>query len=330
MNKDDLIVVCGAGGFLGGHLIGRLIRDGYTNIRAVGRRSPATWVQRHEGSREIVSDLTQSYSCETAVRDAQYVFNLAANVGGISFIKQSKVNCMMASLINTRLLQACADAGVKRYFYASSACVYQDNVAPNYESDAYPANPEPGYGWEKIWGEQLCQAFTSEGRLDTRIGRFFTLYGPRDANKKGKDHAPMALCRKFAEAKLLGRDSIEIHGRGDQIRSFLYVDDAVEGALRMMNTGYSLPVNLGNSEGTRINQLVDLLESLSGFKPKRIHNTDVPTGVRCRLSENGVCKSVLGWEPETTIKDGMDKTWRWAFDVVRQEIDSTELSLDAR
>lgn len=290
------IAVCGSNGYVGRALVASLQSQGH-EVREVAR-------PRH--------DLTNFEDCKSAVYGMNQVYNLAAKVGGIDFIQKSRLDCILSSRINTNLLMACRELGVQRYFFASSACVYPSNDFPIAENYAYPSRPEPGYGEEKLFGEQMCRAFREAGAVETRVARLFTLYGPGD-NKK-HNHAPAELCKKIALAKLLQHDSVEIWGNGNQTRSLLYIDDCVDGIQRVMNSGLIDPVNLSGSEGLSINRLADLIEEIAGVELVHKYRLSAVTGVAHRTSDNGKILRELGWEPPTKLRDGLEKTFRWWWD----------------
>jgi len=324
--SDNLIVVCGAGGFIGGHLVADLLRQGFTRIRAVDIKPIERWYQRWDGVKNLDSlDLRQLSSCRQSVEDANWVYNLAADMGGMGFIENNRALCMLSVLINTHLLQASLDAGVKRFFYASSACVYNHdkqadpNVTGLKEADAYPAMPEDGYGWEKLFSERMCRHFTEDFGLITRVARFHNVYGPLGTYDGGREKAPAAITRKVIEAKLSGHHEIEIWGSGEQTRSFMYIDDCVKGTQDIMHSEtIKFPINLGSSEKVSINQLVDVVEQIAGIKLKRKYNLDAPKGVNGRNSDNTLIQNMLGWEPSISLRIGMEKTYAWIYDQMKR------------
>lgn len=319
MNSEK-IVVCGAGGFIGGHLVADLLRQGHTDIRAVDLKPFDEWFQRFPQVENLQLDLRGRDECRQAVTGAGLVYNLAADMGGMGFIENNKALCMISVLINTHLLLAARDAGVRRFFFASSACVYaadkqvSPDVVPLKESDAYPAMPEDGYGWEKLFSERMCRHFREDFGLDTRVARYHNVYGPHGTYQGGREKAPAAICRKVIEAKLSGRHEIEIWGDGRQTRSFMYIDDCLKGTQAIMHSDILEPLNLGSSELVTINQLVDLVEDIAGVKLKRTYNLRAPKGVNGRNSDNTLIKRYLGWEPSIRLRDGLEKTYRWIYD----------------
>lgn len=313
------IVVCGAGGFIGGYLVKDLIKQGYTNIRAVDVKPIQKWYQKSSGVENLQLDLREREAADTALKGANVVYNLAADMGGMGFIESNRAFCMLNVLINTHLLQAAVKHNIKRYFFASSACVYasykQDkpDIEPLKESDAYPALPEDGYGWEKLFSERMCKNFTEDFGIQTKVARFHNVYGPHGSYEGGREKAPAAICRKVAQAKLSGNPKIEIWGDGNQTRSFTYIDDCVKGVQEIMFSDINEPINLGSSEMVTINQLVDIVEEIAGLKLQREYNLSAPRGVNGRNSDNTLIKSHLGWEPSVKLKDGLRETYEWIY-----------------
>ncbi|HEX6832117.1 MAG TPA: NAD-dependent epimerase/dehydratase family protein, partial [Rudaea sp.] len=271
MSAARTALVAGAGGFIGGHLTARLLRDGWS-VRAVDVRPLDAWAQRCERARNLILDLREPTACREAVEGCAWVFNLAADMGGMGFIETHRADCMLNVRITAQLIDAARHAGVERYFYASSACVYPANrqdrgdLPALREEDAYPADPEDGYGWEKLFGERLCRHFFEDFGFDARAGRLHNVYGPFGAWRGGREKAPAALCRKVLEARAMAQPRIEIWGDGSQVRSFLYVDDAVDGIMRLMESPVRGPLNIGSEERVSVDGLVDLLEALAGVR----------------------------------------------------------------
>jgi len=312
------ILVAGAGGFIGGHLVADLLRKGHKQIRAVDIKPFDEWYQRFPEVENLQLDLQLKDACERSASGIDQIYNLACNMGGMGFIENNRCLCMLSVLINTHLLMAAQKAGVKRYFYASSACVYaadkqtDPNITGLRESDAYPAMPEDGYGWEKLFSERLCRHFTEDFGLITRVPRFHNVYGPHGTYDGGREKAPAAVCRKVIAAKLAGKHEIEIWGNGEQTRSFMYIDDCIHGIdLIMHSDKVTFPINLGSTEKVSINQLVDIVEDIAGIKLKRRYNLSAPKGVNGRNSENTLIKKTLGWEPCIPLRVGMEKTYNW-------------------
>ncbi len=328
MSKESKVVVCGGGGFIGGHLVGELIKRGHTNIRSVDIKPFDEWYQRFGQAENVILDLQGLDACRKALEGASVVYNLAADMGGMGFIETHKCLCMLSVLINTHLCMAANEAKVQRFFYASSACVYNadkqrdENVTALKEEDAYPAMPEDGYGWEKLFSERMCRHFREDFGLQTRAARFHNVYGPFGTYDGGREKAPAAICRKVINAKLAGTNDIEIWGDGKQTRSFMYISDCLKG-IDMITFGHDVngrpvdvlePINLGSSELVSINQLVDMVEQIAGIKLKRKYKLDAPKGVNGRNSDNTHIHKLLGWEPDTRLRDGMEKTYRWIYD----------------
>ncbi len=318
--KNPEIVVCGGGGFIGGHLIADLRRQGVENLRAVDIKPLSGWYQQFDDVENMVLDLQDKAACEQALEGAQQVYNLASDMGGMGFIENNKCLCMLSVLINTHLLMAAQKAGADKYFFSSSACVYaadkqtDPNLTALREADAYPAQPEDGYGWEKLYGERMCRHFTEDFGLTTSVARYHNVYGPWGTYDGGREKAPAAVCRKVIAAKMSGRHEIEIWGDGNQTRSFMYIDDCLYGTQLMMERGIAGPLNVGSNEMVTINQLVDIVEEIAGVELKRSYNLKAPKGVNGRNSDNTLIKEIMGWEPSTPLREGMEKTYAWIYD----------------
>jgi nucleoside-diphosphate-sugar epimerase len=319
MDPGDRIVVCGAGGFIGGALVKYFHQQGFRNLRAVDKKPLGYWYQTTPGAENLCLDLSEEPSCRRAVEGAVEVYNLAADMGGMGFIERFRVECLRSILINTHLIEAAWRAGARRYFFSSSACAYNTDLqkSPDVvalkESDAYPAMAERGYGWEKLLSEMFCQEYWAERRLETHIARFHNVYGPWGTWDGGREKAPAAICRKVIAAKDTGDLRIEIWGDGAQTRSFMYIDDCVYGIDRIMHGDrlIATPINLGRSELISISDLVSLVESVAGVTLKRSHDLNAPRGVAGRNSDNTMIRSILGWEPGIPMKDGIPLTYRW-------------------
>jgi nucleoside-diphosphate-sugar epimerase len=318
--KKPLILVAGGGGFIGGHLVNRLRQRGDCRIRSVDIKPLDEWYQCFDDVENVVADLKDRSACDAACQQASEVYNLAADMGGMGFIENNRALCMLSVLINTHLLQAALEARTQRYFYASSACVYNADkqksadVVPLKEADAYPALPEDGYGWEKLFSERMCRHFREDFGLITRVARFHNVYGPLGTWEGGREKAPAAICRKVIEALTSGRHEIEIWGDGQQTRSFMYIDDCLDGIDRIMHSQIEEPINLGSSELVTINGLVDLVEEIADVRLKRRYKLDAPKGVNGRNSDNTLIKQYLGWEPSTRLRDGMERTYAWIYE----------------
>ena len=335
MSDKKLAVVAGGGGFIGGHLVGRLLADGYS-VRSVDVKPLDEWYQVHEQVENLELNLEEKALCYQATEGADEVFNLAADMGGMGFIENNKALCMLSSLIGTHMLMAARDLGVSRFFFSSSACVYaadkqtETQVTALREADAYPAMPEDGYGWEKLFTERMCRHFTEDFGLETRVARFHNVYGPLGTYDGGREKAPAAICRKIAQAKLSGRHEIEIWGDGEQTRSFMYIDDCVEGVRRLTDSDILEPLNVGSSELVTINELVTMVEGIAGVTVERRYDLSAPQGVRGRNSDNTRIQELLGWEPSISLLEGLAETYRWIHDELVQSGPSDRLVGDLR
>jgi GDP-D-mannose 3',5'-epimerase len=320
MAHDDLVLVTGAGGFIGGALVASLRNQGYRRIRAVDVKPPNHWYQRFEDVENLCQDLNDKQNCEIAAKGVRDIYNLAANMGGMGFIEKNKALCMLSVLINTQMLQAALKYGAARYFYSSSACVYNGDMQTSFEApllkeaDAYPALAEDGYGWEKLFSERMCRHFREDFGLYTRVARFHNVYGPWGTWFGGREKAPAAICRKVIEAKVTKKHEIEIWGAGNQTRSFMYIDDCLVGIQKIMNSEILEPINLGSSEAVSINQLTDIVEGIAGIRLERKYDLGAPKGVNGRNSDNTLIKKYLNWEPNLPLKTGMAKTYAWIYD----------------
>src|SRR3954465_15569045 len=269
------ILVCGAGGFIGGHLIADLRRQGHTGLRAVDKKPLDEWYQRFDDVESWQGNLELLGDCRRAVEGCDTVYNLAADMGGMGFIELNKALCMLSVLINTHLLLAAKKFGVQRFFFSSSACVYNadkqrdPNVTALKEEDAYPGLPEDGYGWEKLFSERMCRHFREDFGVQTRVARYHNVYGPYGTYDGGREKAPAAVCRKVIESQLSGSNEIEIWGDGEQTRSFTYIDDCVEGTQRLMHSAVREPLNIGSDQLVTINQLVDIVEQIADIRLRR-------------------------------------------------------------
>jgi GDP-D-mannose 3',5'-epimerase len=310
------IVVCGAGGFIGGHLVARLLQQGH-RVRAIDIKPQKEWYQRFEEAENLRLDLTQRDHCRMAVHQMDQVYNLAADMGGMGFIENHKALCMLSVLINTHLLMAARDVGIERYFFSSSACVYNaekqqsPDVVPLKEADAYPAMPEDGYGWEKLFSERMCRHFTEDFGLETRVARYHNVYGPHGTWRGGREKAPAAICRKVIHAKQTGEHEIDVWGDGHQTRSFMHIDDCIEGTQLIMNSDIREPLNLGSSELVTIHELVSFVAEIAGIEVQRRCLLDKPKGVNGRNSDNTRLLELLGWEPGIRLREGLEDTYAW-------------------
>ncbi len=319
---NESILVTGAGGFIGGHLVAKLLQEGH-RVRAVDKKPQWQWYQKFPTAENLTLNLEEKDACLRAVNGCDWVYNLAADMGGMGFIELNKGLCMLTVLINTHMLMAARQCGATRFFFPSSACVYAgfkqkevDNPGLK-EEDAYPADPEDGYGWEKLFSERMCRHFREDFALETRVARYHNVYGPHGTFDGGREKAPAAICRKIIAAKLSGHHEIEVWGDGEQTRSFMFIDDCLHGTRALMESDITEPINIGSSEMVTINQLVDLAEEIAGIKVKRNHNLDAPKGVRGRSSDNTLIKDRLGWEPAIPLQTGLERTYAWIFDQMK-------------
>ena len=315
--KQQRVAVCGAGGFIGGHLVKSLLEDGIEVTRAIDIKPVDEWYQSSAEVENVQADLKNLEACQHAVEGATIVFNLAADMGGMGFIENNKALCMLSVLINTHLLMAAQRADVARFFFSSSACVYNAdkqrdaNATSLRESDAYPALAEDGYGWEKLFSERMCRHFNEDFGLECRVARYHNVYGPLGTWTGGREKAPAAICRKVLQAKLSGKHEIEIWGDGNQTRSFMYIDDCIEGSRLILESDIHEPINLGSSELVSINQLVDIAEDFAEIRLRRNYNLKAPRGVNGRNSDNTLIQKYLGWEPSIRLREGLRKTYDW-------------------
>jgi GDP-D-mannose 3', 5'-epimerase len=320
VRSSRLVLVTGGGGFIGGHLVAELRRRGYDRIRSVDIKPLDSWYQAFDDVENLVLDLRDREACEQAVAGASDVFNLAADMGGMGFIETHRADCMVSVLINTEMLIAAREAGIDRFLFGSSACVYaadkqtDPRVTALKEEDAYPAMPEDGYGWEKLFSERMCRHFMEDYGISVRVPRFHNVYGPHGTYAGGREKAPAAICRKVIEAQLSGSGEIEIWGDGEQTRSFTFVDDTIDGLFHLMKSEVTEPINLGSSQLVTINGLVDIVEEIAGVELTRNYDLSAPQGVRGRNSDNTFILERLGWEPSTTLEVGLEKTYRWIYE----------------
>jgi len=314
-------VITGAGGFIGGHLIEALLAEG-KSARGVDAKPLDEWHQVHLDAQNVQGDLSLLETARSAVDGARVVYNLAADMGGMGFIENNKAACMLSVLTSTHVLQAAHEAGVERYFYSSSACVYaaEHQTSPNVrglrEQDAYPAMPEDGYGWEKLFSERMCRHFFEDYGVQTRVARYHNVYGENGTWTGGREKAPAAICRKIATAVITGEDTIDVWGDGEQTRTFMYIDDCVQGTRMITDSDDPDPVNLGSDELVTINQMVDIVSKIAGITVGTTHNLSAPQGVRGRSSDNTEIQQRFGWAPSITLTDGLERTYRWVYDQV--------------
>ena len=313
------VLITGAGGFIGGHLVADLLKQG-KDVRAVDIKPQDEWYQVHADAENIVADCADMGDAHKIAQGTEEIYNLAADMGGMGFIENNKAECMLSVLTSTNVLVAARDAGTQRYFYSSSACVYagdkqtDPNVTALKESDAYPADPEDGYGWEKLFSERMARHFREDFGIETRVARYHNVYGPEGTFEGGREKAPAALSRKIAQAKLSGDHTIDVWGDGEQSRSFMYIDDCVRGSQEILAGDNVEPVNLGSSELVTINQMIGILEDIAGISVKKNHDLSAPQGVRGRNSDNTMFHEIYGWEPSISLRDGLEKTYTWIYD----------------
>ena len=315
--KNEKILICGAGGFIGGHLTSKLMEN--NTLVCADIKPYENWFQPFDENKNYSLDLKEYENCLKATEGVKYVYNLACNMGGMGFIENNKAECMLSVLVNTNLLRACLKNKVERYFYSSSACVYNASkqkktfIPGLKETDAYPADPEDGYGWEKLFSERMCRHFTEDFGLDTRVVRYHNIYGPFGTFDGGREKAPAALCRKIIESKLNKSKKIDVWGDGEQTRSFLYIDDCLKGTMDVFEKNYTDPINVGSEEQVSINQMIEIIEGIANYKVEKNYQLDKPKGVRGRSSNNELVKKETGWEPKLSLKQGLEKTYAWIY-----------------
>ncbi|MCW2768982.1 MAG: NAD-dependent dehydratase [Aeromicrobium sp.] len=315
------VLVTGGGGFIGGHLVADLVKQG-KDVRSVDVKPLEEWYQVHDGVDNVVADCADPVDAHKMAIGTETIYNLAADMGGMGFIENNKAECMLSVLTSTNMLVAAKDSGTESFFYSSSACVYagdkqtDPDVTALKESDAYPADPEDGYGWEKLFSERMARHFREDFGLKTRIARYHNVYGPEGTFEGGREKAPAALSRKIAQAKLSGDHTIDVWGDGEQSRSFMYIDDCVKGTQTILNGDNVEPVNLGSSELVTINQMIGILEDIAGITVTKNHDLTAPQGVRGRNSDNTMFHETYGWEPSISLRDGLEKTYAWIYDIL--------------
>jgi GDP-D-mannose 3', 5'-epimerase len=309
-------LICGAGGFIGGHLVKDLMNEGHEVVCA-DIKPQEFWFQLFEENKNYSLDLKEYENCLKVTEGVDLIYNMACNMGGMGFIENNKADCMLSVLINTNLLRASLVHKIKKYFFSSSACVYNGTKQEKIfieglkESDAYPAEPEDGYGWEKLFSERMCRHFSEDFGLETRVIRYHNVYGPLGTYDGGRDKAPAALSRKIALAKMNNEKEIEVWGDGKQTRSFMYIDDCLVGTKKIFNSDLKDVYNLGSDEQVSINQMIDVIEEIADYKVNRKYLLDKPLGVRGRSSDNTKIQADLNWAPSITLKDGLKKTYKW-------------------
>jgi GDP-D-mannose 3',5'-epimerase len=324
------VLICGAGGFIGGHLAADLIKEGKYNLVCADIKPEEYWFQHFDQSKNYSLDLKEYENCLTVTKGVDYIFNLACNMGGMGFIENNKAECMLSVLVNTNLLRAAVVNEVEKYYFSSSACVYNGSKQSKIfipglkEEDAYPAEPEDGYGWEKLFSERMCRHFTEDFKLETRVVRYHNIYGPLGTFDGGREKAPAALCRKIANAKINNLKTIDVWGDGEQTRSFLYIDDCIKGTKQVFNSNHSVPFNVGSEEQVSINQMIKIIEEIADYKVEKNYQLDKPKGVRGRSSDNTFVKKNIGWEPKYNLKQGLELTYNWIFDELKNPINTSK------
>ena len=317
-------VVAGAGGFIGGHISKRLIDQGH-EVKCVDVKPIDLWFQKHPESDNISLDLKILENCETVVKDSDYVINMACNMGGIGFIEWNKAKCMISVLINTHMLMACEKYNIKKYFFSSSACAYNQDLQNNTfveglrERDAYPAMPEDGYGWEKLFSERMCRHFLEDFQLDTKVARYHNIYGPLGTFDGGREKSPAAICRKIANAKINNLNEIEVWGDGNQTRSFLFIEDCVDATLDLFDSNFNGPINIGSEEQVSINQMIEIIEEIAEYKVSKKYNLNMPVGVRGRSSNNEKIQKELKWTPKYNLRKGLENTYGWIYNMIKNQ-----------
>jgi len=315
------VLIAGAGGFIGGHLAKSLLDEGHEVVCADSKPFEF-WFQIFDECKNYSLDLKEYDNCLKTSVGVDYIYNMACNMGGMGFIENNKAECMLSVLINTNLLRASIKNSVSRYFFSSSACVYNGSKQKNTfieglkESDAYPAEPEDGYGWEKLFSERMCRHFTEDFKIETRVARYHNVYGPLGTFDGGREKAPAALCRKVINAKLNSIDTIDVWGDGEQTRSFMYIDDCLIGTKKLFLSDSSDVYNIGSEEQVSINQMIDVIENIAGVTLKKNYLLDKPLGVRGRSSDNSLIREKIQWDTEVSLKTGLEKTYKWIFDQI--------------
>ncbi len=326
------ILICGAGGFIGAHFVSRMLSNKNLDIVCADIKPFDDWFQIFSECKNFSFDLKSYDNCLKATEGVDYIYNFACNMGGMGFIENNKAECMLSVLINTNLLRAAVINKSKKYLFTSSACVYNADkqketfIESLKETDAYPADPEDGYGWEKLFSERMCRHFTEDFGLETRVVRYHNVYGPLGTFDGGREKAPAAICRKIGLAKLNRIKEIEVWGDGEQTRSFMFINDCLDGTEKVFNSDFSDPFNVGSDEQVSINQLVDYVEEIADYKVKRKYLLDKPKGVRGRSSNNEKIIKDLGWQPKILLKDGLRQTYDWIFSELKERRNNTKFT----
>ena len=325
-------LVCGAGGFIGGHLVKSLLDDGHEVVCA-DVKPLENWFQIFDCNKNFSLDLKEYENCMKVTKDVDFIYNMACNMGGMGFIENNKAECMLSVLINTNLLRACLINKVKKYFFSSSACVYNaDKQTSNFieglkETDAYPAMPEDGYGWEKLFSERMCRHFYEDYGLETRVARYHNVYGPMGTFGGGREKAPAALCRKLITAKNYGEKKIDVWGDGEQTRSFMFIDDCIKGTKKIFESNCREVLNIGSEEQVSINQMIKIIEEIANYKIEKNYQLDQPKGVRGRSSNNDLVRAKLGWDFEMSLKSGLEITYEWIEKEIAKKSNNNKFSI---
>jgi GDP-D-mannose 3', 5'-epimerase len=325
-------LVAGAGGFIGGHLVKSLLDDGHKVI-CVDIKPLEHWFQIFDSNENYSLDLKDYENCFKVTKGIDYIYNMACNMGGMGFIELNKAECMLSVLINTNLLRACLINKVKKYFFSSSACVYNTNKqTSNFidglkESDAYPAMPEDGYGWEKLFSERMCRHFFEDYGLETRVARYHNVYGPMGTFDGGREKAPAALCRKIIIAKNSQEKKIDVWGDGEQSRSFMFIDDCIKGTKKIFESNCREVLNIGSEEQVSINQMISIIEQIGGIEVERNYQLNKPKGVRGRSSNNDLVKSKINWNFETKLKSGLELTYKWIEKEILKKLNNNKFTI---
>jgi len=325
-------LVCGSGGFIGGHLVKSLLDDGHEVICA-DIKPLENWFQIFDLCQNYTLDLKDYKNCLEISKNVDFIYNMACNMGGMGFIENNKAECMLSVLINTNLLRACVENKVKKYFFSSSACVYNAEKQMSSfihglkETDAYPAMPEDGYGWEKLFSERMCRHFYEDYGLETRIARYHNVYGPIGTFDGGREKAPAALCRKLIIAKNSGKKIIDVWGDGEQTRTFMFIDDCIKGTKKIFENNYREPLNLGSDEQVSINQMIKIIEQIGGYKVEKNYQLDKPKGVRGRSSNNDLLREILKWKFEVNLKIGLEKTYKWIESEISKKLNNNKFAI---
>ena len=320
----EKILVTGAGGFIGGHLVKELLNRAYS-VRAVDIKPLKEWYQVFNDVENFALDMSIKDNCFKMTKGIDGVFNMACNMGGMGFIENNKAECMLSVLVNTHMLMACKEHKVKKYFFSSSACAYnkdlqaKPDISGLKESDAYPANPEDGYGWEKLFSERMCRHYLEDYGLDVKVARYHNVYGPNGTYDGGREKAPAALCRKIIVAKEKNSDIIDVWGDGKQTRSFLFIEDCINATLQFFNSNHHGPINIGSEEKVSINEMIEKIEKISSKKFKKNYQLDKPKGVRGRSSNNDLIRKLLKWEPKYNLYEGLKRTYQWIEEDIKKK-----------